>query len=81
MHRDAWAPSAARNSPAAALRKHAFERRAIGWLAVRGQHEFDGQVEQAGRTNYEVMLGDCLWHVYTMIGKLHRRAYALSRAA
>lgn len=32
-----------------------------------------------GRTNYEVMLGDCLWHVYAMIGKLHRRAYLLSR--
>jgi SAM-dependent methyltransferase len=36
-------------------------------------------VARFGQANYEVMLGDCLWHVYAMIGKLHRRAYALSR--
>ncbi len=38
------------------------------------------RVERFGRTNYEIMLCDCLWHVYAMLGKLHRRAYALSRA-
>ena len=27
-----------------------------------------------------MMLGDCLWHVYAMIGKLTRRIYLLSRA-
>jgi hypothetical protein len=26
------------------------------------------------------MLGDCLWHVYGMIGKLNRRVYILSSA-
>jgi len=26
------------------------------------------------------MLGDCLWRVYGMIGKLSRRVYILSRA-
>ena len=38
------------------------------------------RVERFGRTNYEIMLCDCLWHVYAMLGKLHRLAYALSRA-
>jgi len=33
---------------------------------------------QFGGEAYEIMLGDCLWHVYAMIGKLHRRAYVLS---
>jgi SAM-dependent methyltransferase len=34
---------------------------------------------QFGAAAYEIMLGDCLWHVYTMIGKLDRRVYVLSR--
>lgn len=25
-----------------------------------------------------MMLGDCLWHVYAMIGKLSRRVYLLA---
>ena len=29
--------------------------------------------------NYEIALGDCLWHVYRMIGKLAGRAYLLRR--
>lgn len=36
-------------------------------------------IERFGRTNYEVMLSDCLWHVYRMIGKLSSRAYILSK--
>ena len=32
-----------------------------------------------GQAAYEIMLGDCLWHVYAMIGKLERRAYVLTR--
>jgi SAM-dependent methyltransferase len=32
-----------------------------------------------GRAAYEIMLADCLWHVYAMIGKLERRAYVLTR--
>lgn len=31
-----------------------------------------------GRDAYDMMLGDCLWHVYAMIGKLTRRVYVLS---
>ncbi len=37
-------------------------------------------IARFGTTAYEIMLGDCLWHVYAMIGKLERRVYALSRA-
>jgi SAM-dependent methyltransferase len=33
-----------------------------------------------GASAYDIMLGDCLWHVYRMIGKLTGRVYALSRA-
>ena len=27
-------------------------------------------ISQFGQTNYNIMLGDCLWHVYRMVGKL-----------
>lgn len=37
-------------------------------------------VDRFGRAAYETMLGDCLWHVYGMIGKLERAAYLLSKA-
>jgi SAM-dependent methyltransferase len=30
-----------------------------------------------GEAAYEIMLGDCLWQVYAMIGKLERRVYLL----
>ncbi len=36
-------------------------------------------VVQFGQSAYDIMLGDCLWHVYGMIGKLDRRVYLLSR--
>jgi SAM-dependent methyltransferase len=32
-----------------------------------------------GEAAYEIMLGDCLWHVYAMVGKLERRVYLLAR--
>jgi SAM-dependent methyltransferase len=34
-----------------------------------------------GQAMYEIMLGDCLWHVYGMIGKLDRRVYLLSKSS
>ena len=37
-------------------------------------------ITRFGKTAYEIMLGDCLWHVYGMIGKLSRRAYVLTPA-
>ncbi|HEX6931000.1 MAG TPA: class I SAM-dependent methyltransferase [Streptosporangiaceae bacterium] len=43
---------------------------------LRGQDQF---VRQYGQSAYDIMLGDCIWHVYGMIGKLTRRAYLLSR--
>ena len=36
-------------------------------------------IAQFGQAAYDIMLGDCLWHVYAMIGKLDRRVYLLSR--
>jgi SAM-dependent methyltransferase len=38
----------------------------------------DRYVARFGRPAYDIMLGDCLWHVYRMIGKLSGRVYLLS---
>lgn len=35
-------------------------------------------VQQYGQENYDIALGDCLWHVYRLIGKLSDRVYLLS---
>jgi SAM-dependent methyltransferase len=35
--------------------------------------------ERFGEAAYEIMLGDCLWQIYAMLGKLERRVYLLSR--
>ena len=29
---------------------------------------------------YRIMLGDCLWHVYRMIGKLYAAAFIFARS-
>ena len=34
-------------------------------------------IAQFGRTAYNIKLGDCLWHIYRMIGKLSSRVYLL----
>jgi SAM-dependent methyltransferase len=34
-------------------------------------------IAQFGQTAYDIMLGDCLWHIYRMIGKLSGRIYLL----
>lgn len=39
----------------------------------------DRYIAKFGKKAYDIMLGDCLWHVYGMIGKLSRRVYILSR--
>lgn len=39
----------------------------------------DRYLARYGRTAYDIMLGDCLWHIYRMIGKLSPRVYLLSR--
>jgi hypothetical protein len=38
-------------------------------------------IDRFGRAAYEVMVGDCRWHVYRMLGKLSPRVYVLSRDA
>jgi len=47
--------------------------------AARLLRDPERYIARFGRANYDVMLGDCLWHVYAMIGKLDRRAYVLSK--
>lgn len=37
-------------------------------------------IAQFGRSNYDIMLGDCLWHVNRMIGKMSPRVYLLKVA-
>jgi SAM-dependent methyltransferase len=39
----------------------------------------DRYVARFGRENYEIMLADCLWHVYRMIGKLDYRIFVLTK--
>ena len=49
--------------------------------AARLLHEPDRYVAQFGQANYDIALGDCLWHIYRMIGKLSDRIYLLSAPA
>lgn len=37
-------------------------------------------ISRFGQAAYDIMLGDCLWHVYRMLGKLSPRVYLLSAA-
>jgi hypothetical protein len=39
----------------------------------------DRYIDQFGRDNYDIMLGDCLWHVYRLIGKLAGYAWIFTR--
>lgn len=50
-----------------------WRRRLAGLL--RDPQRYTSQV---GQEHYDIMLGDCLWHVYRMIGKLSPRVYLLS---
>ena len=43
---------------------------------LRGPQRY---IDKYGATNYDIALGDALWHVYRMIGKLSGRIYVLSR--
>lgn len=47
--------------------------------AARLRRHADEYIARYGRENYDTMLGDCLWHVYAMIGKLTRRAVLLAK--
>ena len=41
---------------------------------LRDPHRY---IQRFGEENYRVMLADCLWHVYRMIGKLYGVAFVV----
>ena len=47
--------------------------------AARLLREPQRYIDKYGAQNYDIALGDALWHVYRMIGKLSGRIYVLSR--
>jgi SAM-dependent methyltransferase len=48
--------------------------------AARLLRDPERYIERFGRSAYEIMLGDCHWAVYGLIGKLSRQVWILSRA-
>jgi ubiquinone/menaquinone biosynthesis C-methylase UbiE len=46
--------------------------------AARLLRDPERYVARFGQQNYDIKLGDCLWHTYRMIGKLSSRVYLLS---
>jgi SAM-dependent methyltransferase len=46
--------------------------------AARLLRDPDRYIRRFGQQNYDIKLGDCLWHIYRMIGKLSARVYLLS---
>lgn len=46
--------------------------------AARLLRDPERYASQYGKAAYDIMMGDCLWHVYRMIGKLSPRVYLLS---
>jgi SAM-dependent methyltransferase len=46
--------------------------------AARLIRDPDRYIARFGQENYDIKLGDCLWHIYRMIGKLSSRIYLLS---
>ena len=57
-------------------RHHSASRKLLH--ASRLQRNRASYVERYGPAACDMMLGDCLWQVYAMIGKLERRVYLLS---
>jgi hypothetical protein len=47
--------------------------------AARLRRHADEYLARYGQQNYDMMLGDCLWYVYAMIGKLTGRAVLLAK--
>jgi SAM-dependent methyltransferase len=58
--------------------EHVPERSRHLLHAARLLRDPDRYIERFGKQNYDIKLGDCLWHVYRMIGKLSSRVYLLS---
>ena len=48
-------------------------------FASRLLRQPDRYISQFGQDHYDIMLGDCLWHVYRMIGKLTGYACTFTR--
>jgi SAM-dependent methyltransferase len=46
--------------------------------AARLLRDPERYIARFGKQNYDIKLGDCLWHIYRMIGKLGSRVYLLS---
>jgi SAM-dependent methyltransferase len=46
--------------------------------AARLLRDPERYIARFGKQNYDIKLGDCLWHVYRMLGKLSGRVYLLS---
>jgi len=46
--------------------------------AARLLRDPDRYIARFGKGIYDIKLGDCLWHIYRMIGKLSSRVYVLS---
>lgn len=59
--------------------EYAQEQRGAGGRrlvhAARLLRDPDRYIERFGEDNYRIMLGDCLWHVYRMIGRLEGVAF------
>lgn len=49
--------------------------------AARLLRQPDRYVGMFGQWAYDVMLADCLWHVYRMIGKIDQRVHVLAKPA
>ena len=45
--------------------------------AARLLRQPDSYIAEFGQEAYDIMLSDCLWHIYRMIGKLTARVYVL----
>jgi SAM-dependent methyltransferase len=58
--------------------EHVPERSGHLLHASRLLREPERYIKRFGKQNYDIKLGDCLWHVYRMIGKLSSRVYVLS---
>jgi SAM-dependent methyltransferase len=58
--------------------EHAPEPRSHLLHAARLLRDPDRYIARFGKENYNIKLGDCLWHIYRMLGKLSGRVYVLS---
>jgi SAM-dependent methyltransferase len=58
--------------------EHAPDPRSHLLHAARLLRDPDRYIARFGKENYDIKLGDCLWHIYRMLGKLSGRVYVLS---